>query len=181
MFIVLLFNNSANCQSRNNNTLAYSVGVGMSDGNHSIGGGPMISIGYQHNLWKDKLRLSPNLAIGFFNAGMVTDVPDQYFNSVSLETNLYFDALRFKAFSITLGAGGVLNRTNGLIGSGGENPANQHSDYFSSWQYGVYFGGGFRIVPTKGRIIYTLLPLNFHVGPDYFMEGFARLGIEVKL
>lgn len=49
------------------------------------------------------------------------------------------------------------------------------------WNYGVYLGGGIRINPAKGRIVYSFIPFNFHVGPAYYVEVFAKMGVEIKL
>jgi len=161
--------------------LKYDVGIGIYDSNQTMGGGGLVCIGYQRDLWKDRLRLNPNLTIGYFTARHVTDVRDQWFNSICLETIVYFDLLRLKAFSLTIGAGGVVNNTRGLLGTGGYHPSETGSEYFSDWNIGGFLGGGLRINPKNSRLAFEIMPFNFHVGPDYYMEGFSKIGIEVKL
>ncbi len=168
-------------QKFSKNSLKYGVGIGASDNDRTTGLGSLLSVGYQHDLWKDRLRLNPNLTVGYFNAKSVMDVRDQWFNSINLETVIYFDLVRLKAFSLTIGGGGVINNTKGLLGSGGFPPSDNKSEYFSDWHYGGFLGGGLRINPENSRIAIEMMPLNFHVGSDYFAEAFARIGIEVKL
>jgi hypothetical protein len=39
-------------------TLKYAVGFGISEGGiNSSGPGRLLSVGYQHNLWKDRIRI----------------------------------------------------------------------------------------------------------------------------
>lgn len=163
------------------NTLKYGIGIGVSDGKRTTGGGGLLLVGYQRDLWKDRLRLNPNLTIGYFNAKYVMDVRDQWFNSINLETIIYFDIIRLGAFSMTVGAGGLINNTKGLLSTGGYPPSETSSEYISNWHYGGFLGGGMRINPKNSRIAFEIMPFNFHFGPDYFMEGFAKIGMEVKL
>jgi hypothetical protein len=161
--------------------LKYGIGIGVSDGHSTTGGGGLLSVGYQRDVWKDRLRLNPNFTVGYYNAVNVQDVRDQWFNSINLETILYYDLIRLKAFSLTIGAGGVINNTKGLLGTGGYPSSKSSSDYISDWNFGGFLGGGLRINPQNSRIAIEIMPLNFHVGPDYFMEGFAKIGLDVKL
>ncbi len=179
--ILIVFNAKGQDNGFSKNILKYGIGIGVSDGHRTTGGGGLLSVGYQLDLWKDRLRFNPNLTFGYFNAKHVQDVRDQWFNSINLETILYFDVIRLKAFSLTIGAGGLINNTKGLLGTGGYPPSEINSDYISDWHYGGFLGGGFRINPKNSRIAIEIMPLNFHVGPDYYMEGFAKIGLEVKL
>jgi hypothetical protein len=179
--IFIVFSAKGQDKEFSKSTLKYGIGIGVSDGHRTTGGGGLLSVGYQLDLWKDRLRLNPNLTVGYFNAKYVQDVRDQWFNSIKLETILYFDVLRLKAFSLTLGAGGVVNNTKGLLGTGGYPPSDSNPDYISDWHYGVFLGGGLRMNLKNSRMAIEIMPFNFHVGPDYYMEGFAKIGLEVKL
>lgn len=163
------------------NTLKYCIGVGVCDGLKHTGGGGILSVGYQHSFYNHRFRLNPNLTVGYYNAKFIQDVRDQWFNSINLETVVYFDLLKYKAFSITIGAGGVINNTKGLLGTGGYPPADINSEYFSHWNFGAFFGGGVRVNPKNSRIVYEIMPLNFHIGPNYFIESISQIGIGVKL
>lgn len=162
-------------------TLKCGIGIGASDGYRTTGGGGLLIVGYQRNIWKDRLRLNPNLTVGYFNSKNIQDVRDQWFNSISLETILWFDILRFKSISLTIGGGGVLNNARGLLSTGGDPPPEIDSEYISHWHYGGFLGGGLRINPDNSRFAFEVIPFNFHVGPDYYMEGFAKIGMEIKL
>lgn len=179
--VLVGFYASGQSQEFSKNALKYGIGVGVFDGYRTTGGGGILIVGYQRDIWKDRLRLNPNLTVGYFTAKNIQDVRDQSFNSINLETILFFDLVRFKAFSLTIGAGGVINNTRGLLGTGGYPPSETSSEYISNWYYGGYFGGGIRINPTKSRLAFEIMPFNFHVGPDYYMEGYASVGIAVKL
>jgi hypothetical protein len=168
-------------QNFSKSTLKYGIGIGVSDGVRTTGGGGLLILGYQRDIWKNRLRLNPNLNIGYFNSKMVMDVRDQWFNSISLETILWFDVLQLKAISLTIGGGGLINNTKGLLSTGGYPPAETNSEYISNWTFGVFLGGGLRINPQNSRFAFEIMPLNFHIGPDYYMEAFAKVGIEVKL
>lgn len=177
----VIFNIKGQDKEFSKSSLKYGIGIGVSDGHRATGGGVILLVGYQHNIWKDKLRLNPNLTFGSYHAKYVQDVRDQWFNSTNLEAILYYDLVRVKAFAFTIGTGVVVNNMKGLLGTGGYPPAENRSEYFSDWHYGGYLGGGFRIAPQNGRLAFEIMPLNFHVGPDYFMEGYAKIGLDVKL
>ncbi len=169
-------------QDFSKNTLKYDLGLGFSEGPKQIGGGTLLLFGYQRDLWKDRLRLNPNLCIGFFSSNYTSDVRDQWFNSINLEMNLYFDIVKVRAVSLVVGTGLFINHTKGLKGRGGEYyNANSASSYFNSWNAGGYLGGGIRINPKNSRFAFEFLPINVHIGNEYFMEGYAKIGIELKL
>ncbi|MCP4551656.1 MAG: hypothetical protein GY834_06360 [Bacteroidetes bacterium] len=179
--IFIVFSAKGQDKEFSKSTLKYGIGIGASNGHRTTGGGGLLSIGYQRDLWKDRLRLNPNLTFGYFNAKHIQDIRAQWFNSINLEVILYFDIIRLKAFSLTIGAGGVINNTKGLLGTGGYPPSESKSDYISDWHYGGFLGGGLRINPRNSRIVIEIMPLNLHVGLDYYLEGFAKIGLEVKL
>jgi len=179
--VSFLFRGICYTQNFSKNSLEFGIGAGISEGRRTMGGGGIISVGYQRNLWKDRLRLNPSLTIGHFSSKHILDISDQWFNSFNLETILYFDLVRIRAFSLTLGAGGVVNNIRGLLGTGGDPPPATDSEYVSNWHFGGYFGGGFRINPKNSPVAIEIMPMNFHVGSDSFMEGFAEIGIDVKL
>ena len=180
IILFLIIQHNAFSQEYSKNSLKYGLGVGAFDGIRTTGHGCLFSVGYERNLWKDRLRINPNLTFAYYNARFVSDVPDQWANSLNFETILFFDLVRIKAFSITIGAGGVINNTRGYIGTGGW-PNNTNTRYISDYNIAAYLGGGIRINPKNSRIAIELMPLNFHVGSNYFMQAYAKFGIAVKL
>lgn len=178
---ISIFCNKIQGQDFSKNELTYGIGMGEYDSYRATGLGGLLIVGYQRNLWKDRLRLNPNLTFGYYNTRHYTDVRDQWINSISLETILFFDLIRVKAFSLNIGAGVVVNNTNGLLCTGGEPPfTTNQSLYINELHFGGYLGGGLRINPKKSRISYELMPFNLHFGNNY-IEGFGKIGIEVKL
>ncbi|GAB3825384.1 hypothetical protein GCM10028895_34930 [Pontibacter rugosus] len=114
-FTFLLLTSWSICygQEFSKSSLKYATGIGASMGKNAEGLGLVFSVGYQREIWKDRLRLNPNMSFGYYSGKGISDAPDVYFNSVSLQTNLYVDAVRFKAFSLVLGTGALVNNSRG--------------------------------------------------------------------
>ncbi len=106
-------------QEYSKNSLKYGLGVGAFDGIRTTGHGCLFLVAYERNLWKDRLRINPNLTFAYYNARFVSDVPDQWANLLNFETILFFDVVRIKVFLLTIGAGGVINNTRAYIETGG--------------------------------------------------------------
>ena len=78
------------------NSIKLGLGIGASMGKSTDGGGFVYTSGYQREIWKDKLRLNPNFSIGHYSSKFILDARDQYFNSINIETNLYYDLIKIK-------------------------------------------------------------------------------------
>lgn len=180
LFITFHTVSSAQIKDRTNAFL-FGVGLGISDGNDLMGGGPSISMSYLRSFNYDRLSFNPELSIGFYGARFITDVPDMYFNSINIDFNFWFDIIRFRGVSLTIGAGPSINQKKGLIGTGGDQPASVYSEYTRSSDFVFKFGGGLKIMPPGQKIIVEFMPLNFRVGSDYFMEGFAIMYLGYRL
>jgi hypothetical protein len=96
---------------------------------------------------------------------------------MSLETIIYLDVLRFKAVSLTLGIGGVINNTKGLKKSWNS----REVVYFSNWYYAMYLGGGIRVNPKNSSFAYEFMPFNMHLGTNGYAIGYCKIGVEIKL
>jgi len=176
------FNTNVVAQEYSNDGFKVGVGLGTNEGLSEIGMGTLFSFGYQKSVWKERLRINPNIMTGGFLPYAVTDVEDQYYRITSLGLNGYLDALKYKAFSIFVGAGGFINYSRGLFGTGGwPHEGNNGSEYFFKLYYGGYLGGGIRINPKNKRIAYELTPINVCLGNDYFTLGFLKFGIDIKI
>ncbi|MFW5700802.1 MAG: hypothetical protein ACOCWM_03845 [Cyclobacteriaceae bacterium] len=184
LFFLLLispfFLGSIYSQEFSRNYLTYGCGVGMSDGSGFVGGGLAMQIGYKRDIWKDRLRFSPNLLIGAYRSEGITDVREQYFNSVSLRLIMDYDIVRYKMLGLNIETGGLLNATRGLKGTGGEFQANE-SEYVNEWNYGIIIAGGLKIAPKNKNIAINLIPLTLHFGLDYFAEMHAMIRLEYRL
>lgn len=169
-------------QEYSGNSLKLGVGLGVNEGKRETGVGGIFTFGYQKSVWKDNLRIGPAITTGSFFPFGITDVRDQYFRISSLGLNGYLDLLKYKGVSIFIGTGGFINYTRGLLGTGGwhDEPINS-SEYYFKFYYGGTLGCGIRIDPPKSKIAYEIAPLNINFGNDYFMLGFFRFGIDLKL
>ncbi len=179
LLTTLIFQSSFG-QEFSKHSLSYSCGVGLSDGSGWVGGGLALSFGYKLDIWKDKLRFNPNLLVGAYKAENITDVRDQYFNSVNLRLLFDYDLLRYKSVSLNINAGGIINTTRGLMGTGGEFP-HPESKYVNNWYFGGVVSGGIRIKPPNKRYAINIIPINLNFGNDYFLEALVMIGIDIKL
>ena len=182
IIILTVFNIKVFAQPFSNNSFKVGAGIGIMEGLRETGMGTIISLGYQKSLWKDRLRINPNIMVGGFTPVVITDVRDQYIRITSLGFNGYLDALKFKSVSIFIGTGGFLNYSRGLLGTGGwPESGNTSSQYFFKLYYGGYLTGGLRINPSKSRIAYELTPINVCFGNESFVIIFLKFGIDIKL
>lgn len=178
---VTLVSQMAFPQEFSKSSLKTAVGIGINEGKDEIGVGALILIGYQKTLWKDRLRLTPNITSGNFIPFGITDTRDQYYRITSLGFNGYLDALKYKAVSLFIGTGVFMNFSRGLLGTGGwPEEGNTTSEYFLNYYYGGYLGAGIRIEPKGRRISYELTPINFQFGNDYFFTTYFKFGIDIK-
>ena len=152
-------------------------------GQNTNGLGINYSIGYQRELWTDRVRFNPNFSIGNFSSKHVMDARDQYFNSYTLETILFYDLLRGNTSSIVIGTGLMLNNSRGLIGTGGKDnytdPNPVSSEYFSYYSVGGYLGAGIRLNSPNKRTAICIMPLNLHFGKD-FTEFYMKVEVDLK-
>ena len=165
------------------NSIKIGLGVGSSMGNKTDGGGFVYTVGYQREIWKDRLRLNPNFTIGHNSSKFILDARDQYFNSINIETNLYYDLIRIKSFSLVLGCGGLVNNSRGLKGTGGDPDGYTEpltSEYISDFHFAGYLGGGLRINPPSKRIAINIMPINLHFGNNYFAEYHAKIELDFQ-
>lgn len=186
MSILFAFSHALNGQNQlfSKNSIKMGLGIGISMGNNTEGSGFVYTTGYQRELWKNRLRLNPNFSIGHYSSKWMLDARDQYFNSINIETNLYFDLIKIKWFSLVIGCGGLINNSRGLKGTGGDPEGYTDppvSEYVSDFHFGGFLGGGFRINPPDKRTVVNIMPVNIHVGNNYFAEFHAKIELDVKL
>lgn len=170
-------------QSFSKNSIKLGSGLGFSLSDEFVGSGIYYTIGYQREIWRDRLRFNPNFSIGSYSTLFVQDAPDEYFNSINLESNFFFDLLKAKSFSLVVGTGGFLNNSKGLIGSGGDlsgNSQNNSSRYSSAFYYGIHLSGGFRINPSNKRLAVNILPITVHIGNKEFAEISTKIEFDLK-
>jgi hypothetical protein len=119
---------------------------------------------------------------GRFFPFAITDTRDQYYRISSVGVNAYLDVIKYKPFSLFIGAGGHLNFSRGLLGTGGfPEEGNRTSDYLFKLYYVGYLTAGIRINPPDKRIAFELMPINLCFGNDNFLLEFFKIGIDIKL
>ena len=190
VFFVLLLLVSMTMYSQNivNKSLKIGAGLGLSQSDNCTGMGTLYSFGYQRDIWKDRLRFNPNLSLGFYSPVFITDLPEQYFNSINLNVNLNFDIIKIGWFSLLVYAGAEAGIVQGYVGTGGMPEFDENGSYYSRGSYyvndfhiGGDFGGGFRINSKSQKIAINVLPFNFRVGYPNYMEAYWKLEVDVKI
>ncbi len=152
------------------NAFFLSNGIGVSNHRNTSGGfGMRFGIGYQRELWRDRLRLVPAFTMGSYNNKGTTDVADAYHNSFNLSTNVYVDVLKYKSVSFILGTGLTANYISGLKGSGGGfssalNTTPNYGGFFTLTNWGLNINPGFRWSPKSHRIGVEIGFLNGTIG-----------------
>ena len=147
-------------QDFSKNSLFGGIGIGSSNNSAAGGIGINWSIGYQRDIWKNRLRIVPSISFGTYTNKGTTDVPDAYYNSTNLKMNLNFDVLKIKIFSLFIGSGWTANYSSGLIGTGGYPPGRRFSAYFNESNFTFDGMIGLRLNPAQNRIGYELLLLD---------------------
>jgi opacity protein-like surface antigen len=183
LFVVLALPNTQSvAQKFSNNSLKVSAGVAMNEGKREMGVGTIVSFAYQKSLWKERLRISPYLLTGGFWPFGITDTREQYYRVTTLGINGYLDVIRYKPVSIFIGAGGLVDYSRGLLGTGGwPDEGNTSSEYLFKLYYGGYLGAGLRINKPDSRFAWELMPVNICFGNDYFLLAYFRFGMDIKL
>lgn len=184
LVIFITFNVYGQNKEFSKNSIKVGIGLGASMGNNTEGFGAVYTIGYQREIWKDRLRLNPNFSIGHYSSRFIFDARDQYFNSINIETNLYYDLIKIKSFSLVVGCGGIINNSRGLKDLGGDlesSTVTLSPKYVSDFHFGGYLGAGFRINSPNKRTSIDIMPINLHIGNNYFGELHAKIELDFKL
>lgn len=179
--ILLILTKNTYCQDSSKNSIKFRTGIGISMGNRTDGLGITYSAGFQREIWNGRFRLNPNLSFGQYSSKFVMDARDEYYNSINLETILFYDLLKGKKSSLVLGVGGLINNTRGLLGTGGDYEGPQSSEYISNYHLAGYIGGGLRFSSPNKRIAFEIIPFNLHIGTNDFLESHIKIGFEIKL
>ena len=128
IFLLLIVSTtySLSAQENSKNSIKVGLGLGFSinDFNHGIG--YVYSFGYQREIWKDRLRINPNLSVGHYNMKFLTGESGDQFRSISYALNFNVDVLKYKSTSLLFACGGLVNNSRG------------NSDYHYYDEYGTY-------------------------------------------
>lgn len=95
---------------------------------------------------------------------------------------IHYDLIKYKAFSIVTTAGGFINHSRGLLGTGGWTEENNNSsEYFNTFYFSGNASRGLRINPKNSKLVYEFRPFNFQFGNNHFLLGYLMFGIDFKL
>lgn len=179
--ILMTLTQYAYSQDYSKNSIKFRTGIGISMANRTDGLGITYSAGFQREIWNGRFRINPNLSFGQYSSKFVMDARDEYYNSINLETILFYDLLKGKKTSLVIGFGGLINNTRGLLGTGGDFEGLRSSEFFSNYHLAGYIGGGLRFNSQNKRLAFEIIPFNFHIGINDFLESHIKLGLEIKL
>lgn len=171
------------CQINSNKAIKNGFGLGFLSGTNSELLGFVYSFGYQRDIWKDRIRINPNINFGQYSTFIMTDVRDTHINSNTIQLNGEIDAIRKGIFSIVLGTGGYLNGFWGNKGDGYNRFDNTEikSEEIREFHIGLNVFAGFRFNPSKQRIAIELMPLNLMIGTKKHKEYFPKINLSIKL
>jgi hypothetical protein len=169
------------CQDYSNCSIKLRSGIGISIGDKTDGLGIVYSAGFQKEIWNERFLINPNFSFGQYSSKLVMDARDEYFNSMNLETILFYELLKGRRTSLVIGIGGLINNTRGLLGTGGDYVGPQSSEYISKYSIAGFFGGGIRFDSPDKRVTIEILPFNLHIGINDFLESHFLIGLGIKL
>lgn len=178
---IFLLVNIVYSQGFTKNSLKYNLGIGISDIGELTGFGYFGGVGHEIDIWKDRLRLTNTISIGYYNAKYVLDIPDEMHVSLNYKPGLSCDIIKYRAVSLTVGIGGDIERIHGLIGTGGYIDPVRNSYYVDSWEFGAYLNAGLRICPKRSRIFFEFMPFNYSLLIGDHLSASSNISLGVKL
>ncbi len=177
---LLFWGNAIKAQGFSKNSLKLGIGTGISSDLPYGGFGVCYSLGFQREIWEDRLRFNPNISFGHYSLFVSED--GSFFMSLNLEANLFYDVVKTNNFALVLGCGIIGNHSKGssrIIPS--VTTDNEESELYEKYHITNYIGAGFRITPTNSRLAINIMPLNIHNGYDGFFEVHGKIELDIKL
>lgn len=136
------------------------------------GSGINWTLGYQKNIWKNKLRFVPSLSFGNYSSKGIDDGIELNVNSTTLKTSLNFDVLKIKSFSVFIGSGLAVNYSTGL---------SRFSGFFDTTNFAVNGLLGLKINPEHKRFNYELLLADFSSKSDFLELSLLKFRLIMKI
>ncbi len=180
MFFIILIPDIAG-QQTSGSSLKTTAGIAINEGSREIGVGGVVQISYQKVFYKNRLRIGPGIMAGSFLPFGITDQRDQYYRVTSIGLNCSYDLIKYKPLALFIEAGGNINYSRGLLGTGGMDQTTNNSEYFYKAYYGAMVAAGLRITPRNSRVTYEISPFNICFGNDYFMMSSFKAGVDISL
>jgi hypothetical protein len=146
--------------------------IGRWENSTREGSGINWTIGYQKNIWKNKIRFVPSLSFGNYSSKGIDDATELNANSTTLKTSLNFDILKIKSFSVFIGSGLAVNYSSGL---------SRYSGYFDNTNFAVNGLLGLKINPEHKRFNYELLLADFSSKSDFLELSLLKFRLVMKL
>ena len=112
LFLFVAATCSLSAQENSKSSIKVGLGLGISMSDFDNGIGYVTELGYQKEIWKDRLRINPNINFGRYNGGLTRE-KNQQFNSISGALNFNIDAIKYKSVSLLIGCGAFVNNTRG--------------------------------------------------------------------
>ena len=178
ILILFMLSSFGLSQDAPNHGLKLRAGFGFHEGDRTLGMGGVVTLGYEVNIWRDRLRFNPSFSYGVFNTLLILDVRDQDLESLSYSALLSLDVIRFNIFSLTFLGGATLDNTFGYLGAGGD-PYHAALGEVSEWSSGFVVGGGLRVNPGPGRLVLEIIPWRNSLGRD-FLKMYSTMGLVLK-
>ena len=186
MLFLLITHFSTNAQENTftRNSIKTGVGIGFNEGANEEGLGTFSTIGFERSYGKhERIRINANILLGGFTSGGIDDGRENYYRNTSLNFNLNYDCLKYKAVSLFLYSGGFTNYSRGMLGSGYSQVTFEQYDSrtFANLYYGVNLGGGFRINPKNNRCAFEIKPFNLQMGNKEAFTFYMLFGVDIKI
>lgn len=185
VLLVVLMGSSAKAQESDFSVHSIKLGLGFGAnlGARMEGVGMNYSVGYQREIWRDRLRFNPNFSIGHYSSWTISDARDEFFNVLNLEANMNYDLIRIEAFSLLVGTGVWGNMQFGLQGTGGDPDVvmtPQRSEFSHDFRFGIAAVGGFRIANPWRRTALNIILINLHIGNKDYLETHIKVELDIK-
>ena len=184
IIIIIHFNTYAQENTFSRNSIKTGVGIGFNEGTAEEGLGTFSTIGLERSYGKQqRIRINANILFGEFSSGAIDDGRTSYYRNTSLNFNLNYDCLKYKAVSLFVYSGGFTTYSRGMLGSGySEVTLKQYgSKTFANLYYGVNLGGGFRINPKNNRCAFEIKPFNLQMGNKDSFTFYMLFGVDIKI
>ena len=185
LFLFTVATYSLSAQENSKNSIKVGLGLGFSNNDFNHGIGYIYSFGYQREIWKDRLRINPNLSVGHYNMKFLTAESGDQFRSISYALNFNVDVLKYKSTSLLFACGGLVNNSRGnsdyhyYDDHGTYIPLNEPI-YFNDYYYGVSLAAGFRVNSKDKRTAINFLPIFYEASSVSLFEFHPSIQLDFK-
>jgi len=164
-------------------SIPVKIGLGIHEGDGEIGVGFLYSVGWQKSMGrKHKIRINPQLTMGEFHGGFLTDVREQYYRISLYEFNVHYDLVRIGAFSLVTSAGVFGEYSRGLFAAFSTMDGHYIPEaYFHHFYVGGRVSMTLRLTPKRSRWAFEWRPLSIYLGNRYLWGYAMMFGMDIPL